>query len=49
MCDKTILEHCITLKSVSDCYKNQETYNKAVNNYHHALKFAPICYITKKM
>ena len=49
MCDKTILENCITLESVPDCYKNQEIYNKAVNNYHYALKLAPICYITQKI
>ena len=28
MCDKAILENCGTLKSVPDCYKNQETCNK---------------------
>ena len=37
MCDKAILGNGGTLKSVSDCYKNQEMYNKAVDNYPHAL------------
>ena len=33
-----------TLKSVPDCYKNQETCNKTVENYPHALEFFPECY-----
>ena len=37
MCDKAILGNGGTLKSVSDSYKNQEMYNKAVDNYPHAL------------
>ena len=37
MCDKAILENDGTLKSVPDCSKNQEMYNKAVDNYPHAL------------
>ena len=37
MCDKAILENGGTLKSVADCYKNQETCNKAVDNYSIAL------------
>ena len=37
MCDKAIIENCGTLKSVPDCYKNQEMCNKAVDNYPHAL------------
>ena len=41
MYDKAILENGGTLKSVPDCYKNQETYNKAVDNYPHALEFVP--------
>ena len=32
MCDKAILENHGTLKSVPDCYKNQEMFNKAVEN-----------------
>ena len=39
MCDKALLENCRTLKSVSECYKNQEICNKAVDNYPHALYF----------
>ena len=35
MCDKAILE---TLKSVPDCYKNQEISNKVVDNYPHRLE-----------
>ena len=38
--DKAILENGRTLKSVPDCYKNQEMRNKAVDNYPHWLKFA---------
>ena len=35
MCDKTSLENGATLKSVHDFYKNQETCNKAVDNFSH--------------
>ena len=48
MCDKAILENGGTLKSVPDCYKNQEMCNKAVDNYPHALEFVPECHKTKK-
>ena len=44
MCDKVILENCGTLKSLQDCYKNQEMCNKAVENYPHELEFVPECY-----
>ena len=37
MCDKAILKNDETLKSVPDCYKNQEMCTKAVDNYPHAL------------
>ena len=37
------------LKSVPDCYKNQEMCNKDVDNYPHALEFVPQCYKTQKM
>ena len=37
ICDKAILENGWTLKSVPDCYKNQEMCNKAVEKYPHAL------------
>ena len=36
MCDKDVLENAGTLKYVSDCYRNQEMSNKAVENYPHA-------------
>ena len=36
MCYKAVLEGDGTLKSVHDCYKNQEMCNKAVDNYPHA-------------
>ena len=42
MCDKAIL-------NVTDCYKNQEMCNKAVDNYPHALEFVSECYMTQKM
>ena len=38
MYDKAILEDdesLFSLKSVPDCYKNQETCNKAIDNYPH--------------
>ena len=34
---KTNSEYVAILKSVPDCYKNQETCNKAVDNYPDAL------------
>ena len=34
--------------NITDCYKNQEMCNKAVDNYHHALEFVPKCYKTQK-
>ena len=37
MCDKVILENCATLKSATDCYRNQEMCNKAVDNCPRAL------------
>ena len=49
MCDKAILENGGTLKSVLDCYKNQEMYNKAADNYPHALEFVPECCKIQKM
>ena len=48
MGDKTILENNGTLKSVSDCYKNQEMCNKVADNYPQTLKFASKCYKNKK-
>ena len=46
MSDKAVLENGGTLKSVPDCYKNQEISNKAANNYLNALEFASECYKT---
>ena len=46
MCDKAILENGGTLKSVPDCYKNQEMCKKATGNYSHALEFIPDCHMT---
>ena len=37
MCDKAILEKGGTLKSVPECYKNQEKCDEVVDNYRHAL------------
>ena len=45
---KTILKNAGTLKSVSDCYKNQEMCNKAVGNYPHAVEYVPECFMTQK-
>ena len=39
MCDKVILENGGTLKSVPNCYINQEMCNKAADSYPHALEF----------
>ena len=36
-CDKAIPESGGTLRSIPDYYKNQEMYNKAIDNYSHAL------------
>ena len=49
MRDKAILENGGTLKSVPDCYKNQEMCNKAANNYPHALELALEWYKTQKI
>ena len=38
MCDNAILENGGTLNSVTDCCKNQEMCNKAVDSYPHALE-----------
>ena len=49
MCHKAILENGGTLKSVPDCYNNQEIFKNAVDNYPHVLEFVPECYKTQKM
>ena len=48
LCDKVILENNITLNS-SWLLQNQKMYNKAVENYAHALVFAPYSYKSQKM
>ena len=48
MCGKAILENGGTLESAPDCQKNQEMYDKAVDNYPHPLKFVSDCYMTGK-
>ena len=37
------------LELVPDYYKNQQMSSKAVDRYHHVLKFVPDCYITQNM
>ena len=49
MCDKGIFENGGTLKFVPDCYKNQQMYDKAVDNYPHALEFVLECQKTEKI
>ena len=44
MREKAFLENDGALKSIPDCYKNQEICNKAVDNYLHALEFVLECY-----
>ena len=41
MCDKVVLGNGWTLKSVPNCYKNQEMCNKKLDNYPHELEFVP--------
>ena len=48
MCYKAILENGKTLKSTLNFYKNQEMFNKTVDNYPHPLEFVPKCHITQK-
>ena len=49
MCHNVILQNDGTLTSLLDCYKSKTTYNKAVDNYVHALEFVPDCYESEKM
>ena len=51
MCDKAILggTNGGTLKSVLECYKNQDMCIKAVDQYPHALEFVPQSYKTQNM
>ena len=41
MCDEATLKKIRTLKSVSDCYQNQEMCTKVIDSYPHALEFVP--------
>ena len=49
MCGEAIPENGGKSKSVLDCYKNQERYNKAVKNYPHTLEFVSEYYMTQKI
>ena len=49
MCDKVLLQNSGILKSASECYKNQEMCNIAVDSYPHALEFVSECYKTQSM
>ena len=46
---KALLENGGTLKSFSDCYKNQEMCNKAADDYPHVLEFVPERFMTPEM
>ena len=43
MFDKDALKSGGTLKSVPDCYKNQQICDKAIENYPYASEFIPEC------
>ena len=49
MCYKTILRNCEMLMFIPDCYNDQNIYNKAIDNYPHALRSINDCYKTPKM
>ena len=49
MCHNVIPQNDGTLTSLPDCYKSKKTYNKAVDNYAHALEFVPDRYESEKM
>ena len=44
MCYKVILENGGMLMFVPECQKNKKMWNKAVDNYPHALEFVFDCY-----
>lgn len=48
MLDEAIIENGETLECVPDFYKNQQMYDKSVDNYPRALKFVPDCYESQK-
>ena len=37
------------LKLIPDCYKKRKMFNKAVDNYAHALEFVRDCYKTQRI
>ena len=39
MCEKVITENGEMLGFFPDCYKNKKMFDKAVDNYSHALRF----------
>ena len=48
MCDELIVGNAGTINFVSDEDKNQEIYDKSVDNYARALEFVPDCHKNKK-
>ena len=44
-----ILENGERFKSVPNCNKFTEMFNKAINNYPHTLEFVPECYKIQKV
>ena len=49
MAYNSILENGGTSECVPDCHKNQEMFNKAVDNYPHALEFVLECFMTQEI
>ena len=49
MRDQAILENSASLKSVPDCYKNQQMCSKAVDNYSYVLEFVSECFMTQEV
>ena len=47
--DQFILENAGTLEFLRGCYKNQQMYDKTIDNYSHALKCSPDFYMTQKI
>ena len=48
MCD-IIIKNGEMLQFIPDSYKNQNMFDKAVDNHSHALSFDPDCYKTQKI
>ena len=49
MCDKVILENGGMLVFIPDCYKDQNMYNKAVDNYAHGFGSVTNCLRPKNL